>query len=117
LAGVYREKECPRCGILHRKRGQYCSASCGNVRVHTEEDKKIRSLKMREHHLTPEAIAQTKRFTKNAALIQQGVKVESLTAEDYDIQLPDFDKIFINTEQDFIAGGDHWQSVDDDWKY
>lgn len=116
MAGVYREKECPRCGTLHRKRGQYCSASCGNVRVHSDEDKKVRSQKMKEHHLTPEAIAQTKRFTKNAVLLRQGVEVESLTSEDYDIQIPDFDRIFVNTEKDFIVGGDHWQSVDDDWR-
>jgi len=27
MPGVYKEKECPYCGIKHRKRGQYCSAS------------------------------------------------------------------------------------------
>ncbi len=33
MAGVYRKKNCPTCGTEHRKRGQYCSRSCGNKRT------------------------------------------------------------------------------------
>jgi len=36
---VYRKKTCPNCGTEHRKRGPYCSRSCGNHRTHTEERK------------------------------------------------------------------------------
>ncbi len=30
MPGVYREKECPYCGVKHRKKGNYCSKSCSN---------------------------------------------------------------------------------------
>ncbi len=33
MAGIYRKKNCPTCGTEHRKRGQYCSRSCGNKRT------------------------------------------------------------------------------------
>lgn len=32
-------KSCPTCGLLHIKRGPYCSRSCGNSRTYTEEQK------------------------------------------------------------------------------
>jgi len=33
--GQYREKSCPYCGTKHRKKGPYCSRSCGNHRAMT----------------------------------------------------------------------------------
>lgn len=40
MAGVYREKQCPVCGITHRKRGPYCSRSHAlSDRTHTAETK------------------------------------------------------------------------------
>ena len=36
---AYKEKTCPACGITHKKRGEYCSRSCGNKKKHTEETK------------------------------------------------------------------------------
>lgn len=30
MPGVYREKECPVCGVKHRKRGEFCSKTCSN---------------------------------------------------------------------------------------
>lgn len=32
-------KECPKCKILHNKDGPFCSRSCGNVRVRSQETK------------------------------------------------------------------------------
>lgn len=37
---AYKEKECPKCGTKHKKRGEFCSRSCGNTRKHTESTKK-----------------------------------------------------------------------------
>jgi len=40
MAGVYRQKQCPVCGITHRKRGPYCSRSHAlSDRTHTDETK------------------------------------------------------------------------------
>ena len=36
----YKEKTCPKCGVTHNKRGEFCSRSCGNTRKHKPETKK-----------------------------------------------------------------------------
>lgn len=36
---AYKEKICPKCGVTHNKRGEYCSRSCGNQKKHTTETK------------------------------------------------------------------------------
>lgn len=41
MPGIYKKKNCPQCGVEHRKRGEYCSRSCASTgRKHTEEAKK-----------------------------------------------------------------------------
>lgn len=45
----YREKQCPTCGEKHKKRGPYCSRSCGNKRTWTDEQKKVFAEKKRKH--------------------------------------------------------------------
>jgi endogenous inhibitor of DNA gyrase (YacG/DUF329 family) len=38
MAGVYRQKQCPTCGITHRRRGPYCSRTCAaKDRTHSPE--------------------------------------------------------------------------------
>jgi hypothetical protein len=37
---AYKEKVCPKCGVTHNKRGEFCSRSCGNTRKHKPETKK-----------------------------------------------------------------------------
>lgn len=88
MPNVYREKECPRCGVLHRRRGPFCSRECGNVREFTEEQKqeiarKI-SEKNSEHQLTPEAAA-------HRQLLSQARKTgtDLAKAEDFAIAIPD----------------------------
>jgi hypothetical protein len=36
-------KTCPKCKVIHNKNGTYCSRSCANSRVWTDEDKKKKS--------------------------------------------------------------------------
>lgn len=36
---AYKEKTCPKCGVTHNKRGEYCSRSCGNQKKHKPETK------------------------------------------------------------------------------
>jgi uncharacterized C2H2 Zn-finger protein len=43
--GQYREKQCPHCGTLHRKKGDYCSRSCGNHRTYTRAQREEKSKK------------------------------------------------------------------------
>lgn len=45
---AYKEKECPKCGSKHNKRGEFCSRSCGNTRKHKPETKQLLSKKQTE---------------------------------------------------------------------
>jgi hypothetical protein len=59
MPGVYKEKECPTCGGLHRKKGAYCCISCSNgARSLSDKTKEKIADGMREFYLTPEGIAQ-----------------------------------------------------------
>lgn len=88
MPNVYREKECPRCGVKHRRRGPYCSRECGNVREFTEEQKQEIARKISEknleHQLTPEAVA-NRQLRSHAR--KTGIEVGK--AEDFAIDIPD----------------------------
>jgi len=83
------QKTCPKCGVTHTKRGPYCSRSCGNVRQHTAEDKKIRSQKLTEYHQTPEAAATRAKSSKFIAAYNKGEIIETVDMDDYAINIPD----------------------------
>ena len=42
MPGVYREKECPTCGVKHRKKGMFCSKTCSNKGRDDEYKQKMR---------------------------------------------------------------------------
>lgn len=54
MANTYREKTCPTCGTKHKKKGKYCSRSCGNARTFTPEQKQNLSDKAVERYYTDE---------------------------------------------------------------
>ena len=85
----YKQKTCPRCGTVHKKRGPYCSRSCGNVREHTEEDKAIRSQKLLEYHQTPEGAATRAKAAKHLAATNRGEEIEMPGVDDYAVGIPD----------------------------
>lgn len=60
-------KTCPNCGLLHTKRGPFCSRSCGNVRTYTSEQKaqKSRSHKNPTIHVSQKQLKEL--FTYDAA--------------------------------------------------
>lgn len=87
-----KEKECPKCGTKHTKRGAFCSQSCGNSRQFTEEDKKNRSKKLKAYHQTPEGLAtqeksrqQMVNFNKTGEMVADGVNVD-----DFAVDIPEF---------------------------
>ena len=80
MPGVYREKECPTCGVKHRKKGKYCGQSCASKHYrHSEESKEKISNALKEEHKKPERIAQ-------ARMLKQGTLTH---AEDFAIAIPD----------------------------
>jgi hypothetical protein len=81
MPGVYKEKECPTCGELHRRRGQYCSQSCaGTGKTKTTATKKKISRSVREYTNSPEGIA-------NAKMNSSG---ERMPVEEFAVSIPDF---------------------------
>lgn len=89
MPNVYREKECPACGTKHRKKGLFCSRSCGNVREHTEEDKKIRSIKAREYAQTPEGIASAQKARRVLIAVNKGQEFNEVTMDEFAVDIPD----------------------------
>jgi hypothetical protein len=44
----YKSKTCPKCAVVHNKRGEFCSRSCGNQKKHTPETKALIAKKQTE---------------------------------------------------------------------
>lgn len=87
--GNYRQKTCPKCGTIHNKRGPFCSRSCGNGREYTEEDKKIRSKKLKEYQLTPEGVASKEIKRKAFIAMNKGEEYEILGIDEFAVDIPD----------------------------
>ena len=85
MPGIFREKECPRCGIKHRKRGPYCSASCGNVREHSAETNENRRIAMLEYQQTPEGVATLEKTRR----INSGEQSDSVSIDEFAVGVPD----------------------------
>ena len=84
MPGVYREKECPNCGVFHRKKGNYCSKPCSTTSVNkTREisDKardNIRKAVQAHHDYSLEGTGQKE-------LVRRGL---STNHDDVQIQIP-----------------------------
>ena len=83
------QKTCPTCKITHNKRGPYCSRSCGNIRVHSEEDKAIRSQKLTEYHQTPEGAATREKSSRISTAIRKGLDWEEVSVDEFAVDIPD----------------------------
>lgn len=95
-ANNYRLKNCKKCGKEHRKQGPYCSRSCGNGRVHDEQAKLIRSIKLTEYHQTPEGRATVEKVKRNREKYIKNMYAAAnneyiLQPDDYAVQIPDLD--------------------------
>ena len=88
----YREKECPTCGALHKKRGPYCCRSCGNSRVHSEEHKQLLSRRQTEHLMSGTDQAEMQKWMLNNHDAPEPVLPPTPTIAD----------------NQFIADGDLW---------
>lgn len=83
MPGIYKEKECPACATLHRKRGLYCCQSCANTeRVTTEDTKDKLRVAAYEYLQTPEGIA-------NSKLINNPNRV---TIDEFAVEVPDINR-------------------------
>lgn len=110
MPGVYREKLCPTCGISHRKRGPYCSRSCGNIREHTEETKEKLRESRKEYYETPEGIATRSMISRRNSAMNQGLPFDTPSPDDFAIEIPDVSQIRTLDSNEFSDGYDIWRS-------
>jgi hypothetical protein len=74
-------KICPRCNISHNKNGTYCSRSCGNVRIRTEDDKKRISEKLKEYYKTNDGLERKKKISSEMTIIMSKEERKKLQSE------------------------------------
>lgn len=89
MSGVYKEKKCPNCNILHRKRGNYCGQSCANEsRIITEATKEKMARSNAEYLMTPEGVANSRRASFRLSSRHAGAP-PPVTVEDFLVDIPD----------------------------
>jgi endogenous inhibitor of DNA gyrase (YacG/DUF329 family) len=104
MAGVYRQKQCPTCGTIHRRRGPYCSRSCAaKDRTHSAETiEKIReSNKARVADVTSDAYLESADNLRAAAKASKGIITDPVPP-----------RMRIDRSGETIDG-DYWVSADD----
>lgn len=108
MPGVYRKKNCPQCGVEHRKRGNFCSVACSNShRTISDKTKLLHQYNSREWKKSPEGIATTKKFARDIEKHKRRQSGEYVPDEDDWYILPEHDEVDTNDEG--------WEEVDDRW--
>lgn len=109
----YKEKTCPTCGTKHKKRGPYCSRSCGNSRSFTYGERKILSDKLKKHFDTPAGQEQAL-ATRDIARVAH-IKRKNL--HDPDAAEFTLDDLFLKPvvrllpDNQFVQDGDLWTEI------
>lgn len=107
MPGIYREKTCPKCGVIHRRRGPYCSRSCAmSSRIVSDETKQKHSEnnKKRYEDKTSDAYLDNLENIKAAAKKSKGINPDPIP--------PQFRNEYID-DNHFVSGGDYWTIIDD----
>jgi endogenous inhibitor of DNA gyrase (YacG/DUF329 family) len=87
---VYRKKNCPQCGVEHRKKGPFCSQGCHNRHrgARSDETKAKISESKKEWYQTPEGMREKEKLVLNTKLRSEGR--DTITTEDFYVEIPDF---------------------------
>lgn len=102
MPGIYKKKNCPVCGVEHRRRGPYCSRSHAlSDRKHTEATKQ----KMSETHTERLADKTSDVYLDTIAALK------SATAKSHGIETSPIAPMIQNQYIDdnhFVESGDYW---------
>lgn len=80
MPGVYRKKNCPQCGVEHRKRGPFCSQGCHNSHRDVSDKQREHGRKMgQENAGRPDLIAKAK-------MLNAGITISS---EEFAVDIPE----------------------------
>ena len=113
--GQYKEKTCPTCGATHRKRGPYCSRSCGNSRSHSKERIEHQRTVMTQVMNAPDKAE----HRAHAADILRHKQKQLVNKDDEDLQELSYEDLFLQPvvktlpDGQFVQDGDLW--TDADW--
>ena len=110
----YKAKQCPTCGVTHKKRGAYCCRSCGNSRSFSTSDRQNLSHKMKQHFDTPEG-QERALATRDTAKVSEIKRKNSHDPDAAELTLDDFFlQPVIKTLPDgqFVQDGDLWTEKD-----
>jgi len=110
----YKTKSCPTCSKSHKKRGKFCSRSCGNSRTFTHKERLSRSEKLTAHLNSPEALDQRNAVAEQGKLSMAKIR----NPDDADLQAMTLDDVYVppltlnlNVDQ-FVMDGDIWTDAD-----
>lgn len=105
MPGVYKEKECPTCGVTHRKRGPYCGRSCaGKANKPSPNAAKATSEANKKRWENEEYAEDQRLILADAALKSKGKSHEPIP--------PQFANEYLDSGE--VIDGDYWTS-DSDW--
>lgn len=111
----YKEKTCPTCGVAHKKRGPFCSRSCGNHREHTKERIEHQRTVMTKVMNAPEKAEQR----AHAGDVLRHKQKQLVNKDDIDLQELSYEDLFLQPvvktlpDGQFVQDGDLW--TDADW--
>ena len=111
----YKEKICPTCSTTHKKRGEYCSRSCGNSRTHTRAHIEVLSQKAKANH----AAGIHQEHTENFVAVLKHARKKALNPLDTDLQELNYEDLLVPPvvkalpDGKFVQDGDLW--TDADW--
>jgi hypothetical protein len=93
MPNQYKEKKCPVCNSLHRKRGLFCSQSCANSNQ-TKSPEHVKKIKksIAEYQNSPEGLANAQRQSLRASAMRTDGPMP-VTIEDFAVDLPDFPEL------------------------
>lgn len=93
MPGVYKEKNCPNCGVTHRKRGEYCCQRCAaESRTVTEETKEKISDSLKDYLLTPEGQANLRIASQRSTAYLTGAPMP-VTIDEFAVGIPDIPEL------------------------
>ena len=112
--GQYKEKSCPHCGTVHRKKGQYCSRSCGNHRTYTNKQRAEKSKAQTAFLKSDSPVAEQSRWIisemgKFAAKAKSTPAMKEKSYDDYNV-IPEPEHL---TNNQFVADNAIWTTKDD----
>lgn len=85
-------KECPRCHTKHDKNGIYCSRSCANVRIHSDETKKKISNSIIQYRLKNPEIVKEQQIKNGIGIV--GIHIDKPIKPDIENKCQECSTIF-----------------------